>query len=359
MKNTNKTITTKTWIFIAAVGILFGLQGCMSASMAIMKVATVGSIPDSKYINFMMSSEAEWNEQEKLLDSVSGQVVEDNFAYFYHNKQEKMRYRMVLAKNHADSLRVAFSSSKGLLEPIYSLNANNKYIFDLRATRERHDYLSKVLRLNLLPIESSIEFDKKLIKYANDRRIREEKEEAQKQEDYKKKQGVVGMLDSLSSISFQTKANAGPMRNAEYGVSVLNTIKGDYGYVIINQTAEHYFGDVHRNEIRIDQKYAMERQIQYVEAGDWIVFAPKSYFSEIKVNPNLSFLTSCGANRLVKPIFTMEDSAKNTEDLKINLQSRFDITKTMLIKHRRDMEKACKEGFDAMKITTSIKSNKL
>ncbi len=314
---------------------------------------TAGAIPDSKYLNLSMSSETEWNEREKLLDSVNGQVVDDKFAYFYHNKQDNMRYRMVLAKSHADTLRVAFSSSKGLLEPIYTLNANNKYILDLRATRERHEYLSKVLRLNLLPIESSIEFDKKLVKYANDRRIREDLELQQR-----------NSKTNLAYIAtyrpgFDTDSNAGPMRNAEYGTSVLNTIRGEYGYVIINQTAENHFGDVFRNETQVDKKIAMGRQIHYVEAGDWMLFAPKSYFSEIKINPNLSFLSSCGAGHHVSPGFTIEQVSKNSTDLKNNLQSRFDNSKTLLIKHRREMEKACKEGFDALKITTSIKSNKL
>lgn len=126
------------------------LGGCYSISA---KIASTG-LPNSKYRPIMVSeSDVDtWVEAIRLVDK---KVATDELGTYYHDVRADGIYGAFIASQDGTLLKNLFSGDVGLLEPIYSYDDALELRPDWAETERRYDYLTKTIKLKLLPLQTT------------------------------------------------------------------------------------------------------------------------------------------------------------------------------------------------------------
>jgi len=135
--------------FVCAASAIF-LSGCYTAMAT---VATVG-MDKSKYSPILITK-SDVDAWEAAAREVNRQVVRDELGTYYFDVKPEGIYQSYITAKDGEVLRNLFSGEIGLLEPVYVQNDNLSIRPDWKETERRHDYLTRTIKLKLLPLSAS------------------------------------------------------------------------------------------------------------------------------------------------------------------------------------------------------------
>lgn len=187
---------------IVCIAMFALLNGCATT------VATIATsnMPKSKYTP-MILSESDVDAWLATIRPVSRQVVSDELGTYYFDVREDGVYSAALSAKDAEAMRNLFSGSVGLLEPVYVYGDDLQVRPDWKETERRHQYLTKTIRLSLLPMEATRRYHELVDKKARST-----------------VQRTVSMSDALSG-------NMG-LYNPDYHRDIVQKMPGQFSYIV-------------------------------------------------------------------------------------------------------------------------------
>lgn len=312
----------------------------------------------SKYTP-VYTSEKAVDDWANIIRPVSGRVVSDELGTYFHKVNGEDIERVFLNKEDEGAVRNLLAGDIGLLEPLYTFNVDGTPYPDWAATSRRHEFLTKNVRLTLLPLEASKKYHQLITELA--------KLEA------KRKPAGFGAASAAMSGDFG-------LYNLNYEADVLKKIGSNFQYVIKDLVAAQYYSHA------VDLSYGTKPPSPTVSEYRWLSnsinaypglnIVPRSFFSS-KVKGNIRYDSGCSVLNLTMikeqikdqkeisdvPYFsaissTMKDKSASTSELQ-DAQTMFKRALSLLDKKRVNAEKACIEGLGALQVSGSIQSQKL
>ena len=117
-----------------------------------------GQFKNSKYLP-TTTTENEINEYFDLLEKVDRKVVSDELGQYFHKKEKDGVFsQFTLLKEDGAFLKLALSSAIGLMEPVYSYDANGDRNLDWGETKRIYNLFTKEIGLNILPLKYTKEY---------------------------------------------------------------------------------------------------------------------------------------------------------------------------------------------------------
>lgn len=309
----------------------------------------VSSYPTSTY-NVFNVTEEDVNNHYAQLEKIKGQVVKDEKgSYFYKKENDGIFLRFALLNEDGSFLKSSFSSSIGLMEPVYSYDNNAELQLDWEKTKRQYKFFTKKVGLKLLPLKSTRKYHNLVVKSGKNRV-------------FSLKEGFSGE-HGLFNPRFYSEILLGDLKKATYLISNWNT---DYYYSSLSRASNNHKGMLHYSA-------ATKKMNNFYNLS--INFIPVTYFKNLKKGGAIRFYSGCQINsksaELDSITFNNEStsipyysgivSAINDKD-----ESQITLAKNKFYQALKDVEnnrllveRSCKEGFKSMSLSGIIDSKKL
>lgn len=250
---------------LSVITIMLLLTGCYST---VARVASIG-MDKSKYRPILITT-SDVNAWEATAKETNRQVVKDELGTYYFDVKPEGIYQAYIAAKDGETLRNMFSGEVGLVEPVYIQDDDLNIRPDWKETERRHDYLTRTIKLKLLPLSATRKYHE----------LVEQKARA---------------AGGEVSISQALRANIG-LYDSTYYSSVIQKVPGKFSYFVASAfgAGSYYFGIQNQiNVQRAELSEAANRDMQRRNARS------------SKIDPNQSPMAFRGAARSIGSGYTL------------------------------------------------------
>jgi hypothetical protein len=310
---------------------------------------------ESEY-NLLGSTESEINAFYKKIETVKGQIVEDDKGQYYHKQEDQDVYSRFCLLHQDTMLKKAISGSIGLMEPVYSYQKNTKLALDWPETKRMYSFLVNTLGIKLLPLKNTQRYHDQIEK-AKDNKVKS-----------------VG-FHNVGEVTASIFAGEAGLYNPQFYENVLAEVAGNASYLVSFKNVSQYYGQMDSSGPLGTMAYESNTSFLMRLDSHAIDFTPIEYFKSLKkggayrLTSGCSVLAKKGDVALIRlsressdiPYYSGIAAAikdKNAEAKSIARQKYYNELKNVE-KNRLMSQQACVAGFNAMELSSSIESSRL